>query len=128
MRQACFNYLAKGGSCASGPVSLLSGLNPSPSMLVMHFFSVALFGVGRLLRPRPTFRGLYMCIALLLVASRIILPIIWVEGVRAVFFPRLAPKPLSSIKRVQSLRSIGGAGALTSSAGIGLSQVRSALR
>jgi squalene monooxygenase len=56
MRQACFDYLAKGGSCASGPVSLLSGLNPSPSMLVMHFFSVALFGVGRLLRPRPTFR------------------------------------------------------------------------
>jgi squalene monooxygenase len=56
MRQACFDYLALGGSCASGPVSLLSGLNPSPSLLVMHFFSVALFGVQRLLRPRPTFR------------------------------------------------------------------------
>ena len=56
MRQACFDYLAKGGASSSGPVSLLSGLNPSPSMLVMHFFSVALFGVGRLLRPRPTFR------------------------------------------------------------------------
>jgi hypothetical protein len=56
MRQACFDYLAKGGQCASGPVSLLSGLNPSPSALVMHFFSVALFGVGRLLQPRPTFR------------------------------------------------------------------------
>jgi hypothetical protein len=56
MRQACFDYLALGNTCASGPVSLLSGLNPSPSLLVMHFFSVALFGVGRLLRPRPTFK------------------------------------------------------------------------
>lgn len=56
MRQACFDYLAKGGACASGPVSLLSGLNPSPSLLVMHFFSVALYGVGRLVKPRPTFR------------------------------------------------------------------------
>jgi squalene monooxygenase len=56
MRQACFDYLALGGACASGPVSLLSGLNPSPSLLVMHFFSVALFGVQRLLKPRPTFR------------------------------------------------------------------------
>lgn len=56
MRSACFDYLALGGACASGPVSLLSGLNPSPSLLVMHFFSVALFGVQRLLKPRPTFR------------------------------------------------------------------------
>eukprot|EP00882_Tetradesmus_deserticola_P017539 GHRQ01018789.1.p1 GENE.GHRQ01018789.1~~GHRQ01018789.1.p1 ORF type:complete len:228 (+),score=117.48 GHRQ01018789.1:306-989(+) len=128
MRQACFDYLAKGGACARGPVSLLSGLNPSPSMLVMHFFSVALFGVGRILRPRPTFRRLYMCIALLVVASRIILPIIWVEGLRAVFLPKLAPKPLNNIKRVESLRSMGSATALASSASVGLSKVRSALR
>jgi hypothetical protein len=47
-----------------------------------------------------------MCIALLLVASRIILPIIWNEGLRAVFFPRLAPKPLDSIKKVESMRSL----------------------
>lgn len=47
MRQACFDYLAKGGWHAAGPVSLLSGLNPRPSVLVAHFFMVALFGVGR---------------------------------------------------------------------------------
>ena len=40
----------------SGPVSLLSGLNPRPRVLVMHFFAVAIFGVGRLLLPRPTLR------------------------------------------------------------------------
>lgn len=121
MRQACFDYLAQGGSCASGPVSLLSGLNPSPSLLVMHFFSVALFGVQRLLHPRPTFRGLYMCCALLFVASRIILPIIWTEGLRAVFFPRLAPKPLSGIKKVESIRGLASTNSLTN----GFSKVHS---
>jgi hypothetical protein len=68
-----------------------------------------------------------MCIALLIVASRIILPIIWVEGVRAVFFPKLAPKPIHNIRRVESLRTMGsGASSLASSASIGLSKVRSA--
>lgn len=70
-----------------------------------------------------------MCIALLIVASRIILPIIWVEGLRAVFLPSLAPKPLNNVKRVESLRSMGSMGgstasALASSASKGLSKVR----
>lgn len=40
MRGACFDYLRLGGIYSSGPVSLLSGLNPRPSVLVMHFFMV----------------------------------------------------------------------------------------
>ena len=56
MRQACFEYLQLGGVYSSGPISLLSGLAPKPSLLVMHFFMVALYGVGRLLTPRPTFK------------------------------------------------------------------------
>ena len=47
MRQACFDYLRLGGMYSSGPISLLSGMNPRPSVLVMHFFMVAIFGVGR---------------------------------------------------------------------------------
>ena len=47
MRQACFDYLRLGGMYSSGPISLLSGMNPRPSILVMHFFMVAIFGVGR---------------------------------------------------------------------------------
>ncbi|GLC37537.1 hypothetical protein PLESTM_000599900 [Pleodorina starrii] len=97
MRQACFDYLALGGICSAGPISLLSGLNPRPSVLVQHFFMVALFGVGRLLLPRPSLRGLYMSAALLAVACRIIFPIILAEGVRAVFFPSLAPKPVVTV-------------------------------
>lgn len=59
-----------------------------------------------------------MCIALLLVASRIILPIIWTEGLRAVFFPKLAPKPLESIRRVESSRRLTASGSI----GAGLSK------
>lgn len=114
MRSACFDYLSLGGIYSSGPISLLSGLNPSPSVLVMHFFMVALYGVGRLLLPRPTLRGLWMSLALLAAASRIILPILWSEGPRAVFLPGLAPKPLRGIRSVEksmhrsvSSRSLG---------------------
>lgn len=46
-------------------MSLLSGLNPRPSVLVAHFFMVAVYGVGRLLLPRPTCRGLWNGLLLL---------------------------------------------------------------
>ena len=59
----------------------------------MHFFAVACFGVGRLMLPRPTTRGLRLSLALLATACAIIWPIIRSEGVRAVFFPYLAPSP-----------------------------------
>lgn len=94
MRSACFDYLSLGGMYSSGPISLLSGLNPKPSVLVMHFAMVAVYGVGRLVFPRPSLHGLWMGLLLLIVAARIIVPIIWSEGVRAVFFPSLAPTPV----------------------------------
>lgn len=66
---------------STGPVSLLSGLNPRPSVLVMHFFMVALFGCARL--PfRKGLRGIWLALALLVVAVRIIWPIIQAEGIR----------------------------------------------
>jgi squalene monooxygenase len=54
MRQACFDYLSIGGVFSSGPVALLSGLNPRPLSLVVHFFAVAVYGVGRLIIPFPS--------------------------------------------------------------------------
>lgn len=54
MRQACFDYLSLGGVFSNGPIALLSGLNPRPLSLVVHFFAVAIYGVGRLLLPFPT--------------------------------------------------------------------------
>nr|XP_027074161.1 squalene monooxygenase-like [Coffea arabica] len=57
MREACFDYLSLGGVCSDGPIALLSGLNPRPLSLVLHFFAVAAYAVGRLLTPFPSPRN-----------------------------------------------------------------------
>jgi squalene monooxygenase len=108
MRQACFEYLKLGGMYSAGPVSLLSGLNPRPSVLVAHFFMVALYGVGRLLFPRPSVKGVMSSISLIYTACCIIFPIIKSEGVRAVFLPFLTAKPTasSSMRKVASQVSL----------------------
>ncbi|KAK1440665.1 hypothetical protein QVD17_06494 [Tagetes erecta] len=91
MRDACFDYLSLGGACSTGPVGLLSGLNPSPVHLVLHFFAVAVYGFGRLLLPLPTPKRLWIGVRLILGASGIIFPIIKAEGVRQMFFPASVP-------------------------------------
>ncbi|KAF5835297.1 SE-domain-containing protein [Dunaliella salina] len=65
--------------------------------LANALYKVALYGVGRLLKPRPTLKGLWLGVLLLVSASRIIFPIIWAEGIRAVFLPWLAPKPSPAV-------------------------------
>ncbi|XP_041020209.1 squalene epoxidase 3-like [Juglans microcarpa x Juglans regia] len=87
MRQACFDYLSLGGIFSTGPVALLSGLNPRPLNLVLHFFAVAVYGVGRLLLPFPSPKGMWIGARLISSASSIIFPIIKAEGVRQMFFP-----------------------------------------
>jgi len=91
MREACFDYLSLGGVCSSGPVSLLSGLNPRPLSLVLHFFAVAVYGVGRLLVPFPSPKRLWIGARVISGASGIIFPIIKAEGVRQMFFPATVP-------------------------------------
>ncbi|XP_054789381.1 squalene monooxygenase SE1-like [Prosopis cineraria] len=91
MRQACFDYLSLGGVFSEGPVALLSGLNPKPLTLVLHFFAVAIFGVGRLLFPFPSPQRIWIGARLISAASGIIFPIIKAEGVRQMFFPAVVP-------------------------------------
>ncbi|XP_030523205.1 squalene monooxygenase SE2-like isoform X1 [Rhodamnia argentea] len=91
MREACFDYLSLGGLCSSGPVSLLSGLNPRPMHLVCHFFAVAVYGVGRLCLPFPSLKRMWLGARLIKGASGIIFPIIRDEGVRQMFFPATVP-------------------------------------
>ncbi|CAL1361379.1 unnamed protein product [Linum trigynum] len=91
MREACFDYLSLGGVFSSGPVSLLSGLNPRPLSLVLHFFAVAVYGVGRLLVPFPWPKRIWIGARLISGASGIIFPIIKAEGVRQMFFPATVP-------------------------------------
>ncbi|XP_015943589.1 squalene monooxygenase SE1-like [Arachis duranensis] len=91
MRQACFDYLSLGGVFSQGPIALLSGLNPRPLSLVLHFFAVAIYGVGRLLVPFPSPTRMWIGARLISGASGIIFPIIKAEGVRQMFFPVTVP-------------------------------------
>lgn len=68
MREACFDYLSLGGVFSSGPVALLSGLNPSPLSLFLHFFAVAIYGVGRLLLPFPSPKAMFIGVRLISVS------------------------------------------------------------
>ncbi|KAH9748730.1 Squalene monooxygenase [Citrus sinensis] len=91
IRQACFDYLRLGGVFSSGPISILSGLNPRPLGLVLHFFVVAVYGVGRLLIPFPSPKRLWIGARLISDASGIIFPIIKAEGITQMFFPVAVP-------------------------------------
>ncbi|KAE9597112.1 hypothetical protein Lal_00007818 [Lupinus albus] len=91
MRQACFDYLSLGGIFSDGPTALLSGLNPSPLILVLHFFAMAVYGVGRLLIPFPSPKKMWIGVRLISSASSIIFPIIKAEGVRQMLFPATVP-------------------------------------
>ncbi|KAF2320724.1 hypothetical protein GH714_030344 [Hevea brasiliensis] len=88
IREACFDYLNLGGVFSSGPIALLSGLNPHPLSLVVHFFAVATYGVGRLVFPFPSAARMWTGARMISVASRIIFPIIRAEGAQHIFFPR----------------------------------------
>ncbi|XP_065872014.1 squalene monooxygenase SE1-like [Euphorbia lathyris] len=87
MREACFDYLSLGGVFSNGPISLLSGLNPRPLNLVLHFFAVAIYGVGRLVLPFPSPKSIWNGVKLISAASRIIFPIMRAEGVAQLLFP-----------------------------------------
>ncbi|KAK9001554.1 hypothetical protein V6N11_083336 [Hibiscus sabdariffa] len=91
IQQACFGYLRLGGVFANGVSAIFSGLHPSPLSLAFHFFAIVLYGVGRLLLPFPSPNRLWNGAKLLWVASSILLPFIWSEGVRQMFFPLTVP-------------------------------------
>lgn len=76
MRKACVDYLGLGGFCTNGPVSLLAGVKPHPSYLMLHFFAVAFYGVYRMLWPFPTPRRILNSFRLLSAASNIVVPLV----------------------------------------------------
>ncbi|OIW13652.1 hypothetical protein TanjilG_07994 [Lupinus angustifolius] len=91
MRQACFDYLSLGGVFSDGIIALFCGLNPRPLSLVLHFFAMAIYGVGHLFIPFPSPKRIWVGARLISGASGIIFPIIKAEGVRQMFFPATVP-------------------------------------
>ncbi|XP_039055048.1 squalene monooxygenase SE2-like [Hibiscus syriacus] len=91
IQHACFGYLRLGGIFTTGLSALFSCLCPSPLSLAFHLFAMSVYGVDQLLLPFPSPKRLWNGAKLLWVASSILLPFIWYEGVRQMFFPLTVP-------------------------------------
>ncbi|KAJ2773651.1 Squalene epoxidase [Coemansia nantahalensis] len=86
LREACFRYLAQGGIYAMHPSGFLSGLMPSPLLLVYHFFSTAFVAVYlRVADKSVAYPGdsllfrVYSAFYTLFIAATVILPPVWKE-------------------------------------------------
>ncbi|KAK8564395.1 hypothetical protein V6N12_036520 [Hibiscus sabdariffa] len=91
MQQTCFGYTRLSGVFANGLSAMISGLCPRPFSLAFHFLAMATYGVGQLLLPFPSPKRLWSGAELLWAASSVLLPFIWSEGVRQMFFPLTVP-------------------------------------
>ncbi|TWW79657.1 squalene monooxygenase [Takifugu flavidus] len=82
LRKACFQYFKLGGECVSGPIKLLSVLDPKPLTLIGHFFAVALYAIyfsfkSESWRTKP--RALFKSGAILYRACTVMFPLIYSE-------------------------------------------------
>ena len=85
---ACYDYLKRGGTYATEPVSILSAVSRNVQMLLTHFFAVAFYGVGSILKPFPTIAKLKRSYKMMGSAVRIVSPLVMNE--RPGFFIRSA--------------------------------------
>lgn len=74
IREACFGYFELGGECVNGPMSLLSGIIESPSVLLYHYTCVGLYAAWHMkFKPITFLRVLYT-------ATSIFAPLLYKEG------------------------------------------------
>ncbi len=76
LRSACFEYLKRGGSYSAEPMSILSGLSRSRTLLLRHFISVAIAGVAAEVGPVPTPSRLLSAWRVLRDAAQIVMPLL----------------------------------------------------
>ncbi|HLP52394.1 MAG TPA: FAD-dependent monooxygenase [Chitinophagales bacterium] len=76
LKKACYDYLARGGNYAAEPISILSAVSRDVTLLMRHFFAVALYGVKNMLTPFPTANRMKRSFRMLKSAVRIIAPLI----------------------------------------------------
>lgn len=87
LKQACFNYLKRGGNYAQEPVSILSAVSRDVKLLIRHFFAVAVYGVKNTLTGFPSWRGVKRSYQLLADSVKIIMPLLRNE--RLTSLPRI---------------------------------------
>jgi squalene monooxygenase len=75
LAKACFDYLARGGTCESVPVALLAGLNRDKKQLIYHFFKVALLGALQKIREDKSMHGIRESFNMIKKAFRLVKPL-----------------------------------------------------
>lgn len=79
LKDACFNYLAKGSSYSKEPLLLLSGLSRDNSTLFKHFIQVALLGAKDNVLGEFGFKSIDNSYEMLKKASQILFPLVLKE-------------------------------------------------
>lgn len=54
LKDACYEYLKRGGKYSAEPISILSAISRDQKLLQNHFFAVALYGAKKLMAPFPS--------------------------------------------------------------------------
>ena len=79
LKDACFQYLQRGGNYSKEPISILSGVNKDKDLLLRHFFAVAFYGVRKKVISSPGPSGVKSSIDMITNAYKIIDPLVKVE-------------------------------------------------
>ena len=80
LRIACYEYLRGGGKRAREPISILSAISRDKQLLMKHFFAVAFFGMGGLLKPYPNKARVTRSYTMLKQAVKIVSPLVMNEN------------------------------------------------
>ncbi len=80
LKVACYGYMQRGGLYANDPVSILSANTRDVDLLLKHFFAVAFFGIGNIIKPFPTPSKIGRSYRMLKSAVNIVSPLVMNEN------------------------------------------------